>query len=153
MKSYPFFIIVLLCLAILLVDIFAFYWLQSITQLIPSPVIRNAISVAFWFFTIGLISSILILKVRLEHISPQLKHLLVSSLYGLTVSSFIPKLIFIIVISVLYFTDYVFAEKVSLIWVALLGLFSGFFPFFVILYAIFRSLYRFKVHHHKVKLI
>jgi predicted MPP superfamily phosphohydrolase len=152
MKSYPFFIIVLLCLAILLVDIFAFYWLQSITQLIPSPVIRNAISVAFWFFTIGLISSILILKVRLEHISPQLKHLLVSSLYGLTVSSFIPKFIFIIVISVLYFTDYVFAEKVSLIWVALLGLFSGFFPFFVILYAIFRSLYRFKVHHHKVKL-
>ena len=152
MKSYPFFIIVLLCLAIFLVDIFAFYWLQSITQLIPLPLTRRAINIAFWFFTVGLISSILVLKVRFEHIAHQTRHLLVSSLYGLTISSFIPKIIFIIVISVLHFTDYVFAEKVSFLWVAMLGLLSGFFPFFVILYAIFRSLYRFKVHHHKVKL-
>ena len=32
------------------------------------------------------------------------------------------------------------------------GLFSGFLPFFVIVYAIFRSLYRFKVHHIKIKI-
>lgn len=152
MKSYSFFIIVLLCLAILIVDIFAFYWLQSITAFIPSILTRNAVNIGFWFFTIGLISSILILKVRLEYLAPQTKHLLISSLYGLTVSSFIPKFIFIIVISVLHFTDYVFAEIVPLLWVAMLGLFSWFFPFFVIQYAIFRSLYRFKVHHHKVKL-
>ena len=145
------FTIVLLCLAILLVDAFAFYWLQSITHLIVSPVIRHGINIAFWTFTVGLITSILVLKVRLDKISPQRKHLLVSSLYGLTVSSFIPKLIFVVVISVLYFTDYVFAKKESLVLIPLAGLVSGFIPFFAIVYAIFRSRYRFKVHHIKIK--
>jgi predicted MPP superfamily phosphohydrolase len=119
--------------------------------LIASSFVRNAINIAFWFFTIGLITTILILKIRLDRISYQRKYLLTTSLYGLTVSSFIPKLIFVIVISILYFTNYVFAEKESLVLVPLVGLFSGFFPFFVIAYAIFRSLYRFKVRHVKIK--
>jgi predicted MPP superfamily phosphohydrolase len=152
MKNYSFRTIILLCVAILVVDIFAFYWLQSITQLIPSPVTRNGINIAFWVFDIGLITAILILKIRLDRISEQRKHLLVTSLYGLTVSSFIPKLIFIVVISILYFSNFVFADHQSLVVIPLVGLFAGFLPFFVILYAIFRSLYRFKVHHVSIKM-
>ncbi len=151
MRRVTFFAIILICLAILLVDIFAFYWLQSITKLIASSLVRNAINIAFWVFSIGLITAILVLKVRMDRISYQLKYLLVSSLYGLTISSFIPKLIFVVAISILYFTNYVFGDKESLVLVPLLGLFSGFFPFFVIMYAIFRSLYRFKVRHVKIK--
>lgn len=146
MRSYSFFTIVLLCVAILIVDIFAFYWLQSITKLLTSSFLKNVINTAFWFFNIGLITSILILKFRLDHISHQRKHLLITSLYGLAISSFIPKLIFVIVISVLYFTNYVFADKESAVIIPLVGLFAGFFPFFVIVYAIFRSLYRFKIN-------
>lgn len=151
MRSYSFFTIVLLCIAILLVDIFAFYWLQSITDLLSSTFLKNAIHFAFWFFTIGLITSILILKYRLDHISRQRKHLLITSLYGLAVSSFIPKLIFVIVISILYFSNYVFTTKESVVLIPLIGLFAGFFPFFVILYAIARSLYRFKLYHIKLQ--
>lgn len=80
-------------------------------------------------FTLGLISAIIILKVTLDDIDPRRKHLLVSSLYGLTVSSFIPKVIFVIIISILYFTNYAFSESESLIVVPLVGLFSGFLPF------------------------
>lgn len=152
MRSYSFFSIVLLCLAILLIDVLAFYWLQPITRLIDSSLTKNAINVAFWFFTIGLITAILVLKLRLYSISSRRKQLLISSLYGLTVSSFIPKLIFIVVISILHFSNYVFSEKESLIIIPLIGLFSGFLPFFVIVYAIFRARYRFKVHHVKIKL-
>ena len=152
MRSYSFFTIVLLCLAILLVDILAFYWLRSITQPIIQPYIKNGIYIAFWIFTIGLISSILILKSRLDDIDSRRKQLLVSSLFGLTISSFIPKILFVIVISLLYFTNYVFSEKTSLIIIPIFGLFSGFLPFFVIVYAIFRSLYRFKVHHINIKI-
>ncbi|MCK5401417.1 MAG: metallophosphoesterase [Flavobacteriaceae bacterium] len=150
MRSYSFFTIVLLCFVILIVDILAFYWLQSITQLITSQVIIKAINIAFWFFTIGLISSIVLLKIKLEKINPKRKQLLISSLYGLSVSSLIPKLIFVIIFSVLYFTNYVFSEKESLIIVPLFGLFSGILPFSVILYGIFRTLYRFKIHHIKI---
>ncbi len=152
MRSYSFFTIVLLCLAILLVDILAFYWLLSITQPITLPYIKNGIYIAFWIFTVGLISSILILKSRLDDIDSRRKQLLVASLFGLTVSSFIPKILFIIVISLLYFTNYIFSEKTSLIIIPIFGLFSGFLPFFIIVYAIFRSLYRFKVHHINVKI-
>ena len=60
MRSYSFFTIVLLCIAILIVDIFAFYWLQSITNLISSSGLVTTIHIIFWVFTIGLISSILI---------------------------------------------------------------------------------------------
>ena len=94
MRSYSLFTIFLLCLAILLVDIYSFYWLQSITQLLNSTFIINIINVLFWFFTIGLIAVIIILKVTLDDINPKRKHLLISTLYGLTVSSFIPKVIF-----------------------------------------------------------
>ena len=152
MRSYSFFTIVLLCLAILLVDVLAFYWLLSITQPIAHPYIKNGIYIAFWIFTIGLISSILILKSRLDDIDSRRKQLLVSSLFGLTISSFIPKILFVIVISLLYIMNYVFSEKTSLIILPIFGLFSGFLPFFVILYAIFRSLYRFKVHHINIKI-
>lgn len=73
MRSYSLFTILLLCLAILLVDTFAFYWLQSITKLITSTFLINAIHITFWVFTIGLITSIMILKVRLDDIDPRRK--------------------------------------------------------------------------------
>lgn len=150
MRSYSFFTIILLCLAILLVDALAFYWLQSITRLLQSVFLQNLINVVFWVFTIGLITSIILLKIRLERMHPYRKQLLITSFYGLTVSSFIPKLIFVIVISIMYFTNFVFSDEESLIAIPILGLFSGFLPFFVILYSVFRSLYRFKVHRIKI---
>ncbi|MFZ3274201.1 MAG: metallophosphoesterase [Lutibacter sp.] len=137
-------------MAILLVDTLAFYWLQSITKLLQSVFLQNLINIVFWIFTIGLIASIILLKIRLERMHPYRKQLLITSFYGLAVSSFIPKLIFVIVISILYFTNYVFSDVESLIAIPILGLFSGFLPFFVILYSVFRSLYRFKVHRIKI---
>ncbi len=151
MRSYPLYQILLLCLLILIIDIMAYYWLQSITQYITSNSLKTAINILFWFFTIGLITSIIILKIRLDNIHPARKQMLISSLYGLTILSFIPKLIFIIVISILHFTNFVFSDKESLIIIPLLGLFAGFLPFLVILYAILKAVFRFKVHHIKVK--
>ena len=151
MRSYSFFTILLLCFAILLIDIAAFYWLQSITQLIPSKGLKLTINIVFWIFTLGLIIAIIILKVKLDDVNPTRKHLLISSFYGLTVSSFIPKLIFVIVISVLYFTNFMFSDTESLIAIPIIGLFSGFLPFFVIGYAVFRAVYHFKIHHLKIK--
>jgi predicted MPP superfamily phosphohydrolase len=63
----------------------------------------------------------------------------------------VPKLIFVIIISVLYFTHYVLGENQSLILLFIVGIFSGFLPFFAIIYGIFRSLYRFKIHHVSIK--
>ncbi|SHE57543.1 hypothetical protein SAMN03080594_101670 [Arenibacter palladensis] len=151
MRSYTFFAIVLLCLAILLIDALAFYWLKSIMEPIESSNIKNTIYIAFWFFTIGLIISILVLKIRLESISPYRKQLLISSLYGLTVSSFIPKLIFVVVISILYFSNFLISGEKSLLIIPLVGVFFGFLPFFVIVYAVFRAVYRFKVHKVVIK--
>ncbi|MFA5298092.1 MAG: metallophosphoesterase [Lutibacter sp.] len=151
MRSYSFFIIILLCIALLLVDSLAFYWLQSITNLLHSQYLQKLINIIYWLFTIGLITSILILKSRLDAMHPYRKQLLITSFYGLTVASFIPKLIFVLIISILYFTNYVFSEEESLIMIPIIGLFSGFLPFFVILYGVFRSLYRFKVYHIKIK--
>lgn len=88
----------------------------------------------------------------MDHVSQHRRYLLISSLYGLTVSSFIPKLIFILVISVLYFTNYIIVDRQSLLLVPLAGLIAGFLPFFVIVYAIFRSLYRFKVYQIELNL-
>ena len=150
MKSYSFFTIILLCIAILIVDIFAFYWLQTITQFIISDILRDIIYILFWTFTLGLITAILIIKLRLDNINPTKKQLLISSFYGLAISSFIPKLIFVIIISILHFTNYLLSETASFIFVPLVGLFSGFLPFFVILYGIFKSLYHFKIHTHKL---
>ena len=151
MRSYSLFKIVLLCLAILLVDIFAFYWLQSITRHITSEFLQNLINIVFWLFTIGLISAIILLKTRLDKIHPRQKYLIISSLYGLTVSSFVPKVIFVLIVTVFYFTNFAFVKSESLVIIPLIGLFSGFLPFFVIIHAIFRTLYRFKIHHIHIK--
>ncbi|WP_231567302.1 metallophosphoesterase [Lacinutrix sp. Hel_I_90] len=43
------------------------------------------------------------------------------------------------------------SEKASLVIVPLVGLFSGFLPFFIILYGVFRTLYLFKVYHIIIK--
>jgi len=150
MRTYSIYTILLLCLAILIIDVLAFYWLQSIMQPISIPSLKIIIYTSFWFFSVGLIASIIILKIRLDKIHLQRKQIIISSLYGLTISSFIPKIIFIIVISVLYYSNHALNEKESLIIIPIIGVFSGFLPFFVILYGIFRSLYRFKVHHIKV---
>jgi predicted MPP superfamily phosphohydrolase len=133
------------------VDIFAFYWLFSISQHISLAYIKTAIYVAFWIFTIGLISSIIILKSRLEKMQAYRKQLFVSSLYGLVVSSLVPKLLFVIIISVLYLTNYVFSKEESIIIVPLLGLLSGFLPFFIIMFGIFGTKYKFEVHEITVK--
>ncbi|MFP2994425.1 metallophosphoesterase [Spongiivirga sp. MCCC 1A20706] len=146
MRSYSIVVIIVLCLAILTLDVITFYWLQSITQLVVSSLFNMLINILFWIFTIGLVTAILVLKIRIESISPKRRQRLISSIYGLTVSSFIPKFIFVIVVTTLYATNYVFSDTESLIVVPLLGLLSGFLPFFVIVYSIFRSLYRFKVH-------
>ncbi|MDH3321985.1 MAG: metallophosphoesterase [Flavobacteriaceae bacterium] len=150
MRSYSIYMILLLCLTLFVIDALAFYWLRSITQYISIPYLKTVIHVLFWFFTIGLITAIIILKVRLDKVHPGRRQVLISSLYGLTISSFIPKFIFIIVISILYYTQYAFSDSESVIIIPVIALFSGFLPFFVILYGIFRSLYRFKVHHIKV---
>ncbi|WP_242158905.1 metallophosphoesterase [Aestuariivivens sediminis] len=150
MRSYSLFSIVLLCIAILLVDILSFYWLQDITRLLISSTLKHIIHILFWCFTLGLIVAIIVLKVRLDDINPRRKHVLVSSLYGLTVSSFIPKILFVIIISILFFGNFIISENESTVIVPLVGLFSGFLPFFVIVYAIFKSVYHFKIHSHSI---
>ncbi|MFY7670268.1 metallophosphoesterase [Tenacibaculum sp. MEBiC06402] len=152
MKSYSLFKILLVCIAILIVDIAAFYWLQKITQLIVSEKLETLINILFWIFTSGLITAIILLKIRLDNINPERKYWLVSSLFGLTVSSFIPKIVFVIFITFLYLTNYLFTEKESQIIVPLSGLLSGFLPFFAILYGIFKTRYRFKVYHETIKI-
>ncbi len=151
MRSYSIYTILLLCLAILIVDVMAFYWLQAITQPLESKLFRAIIYIAFWIFTVGLLVSILILKMRLDKFKRKRRQFLITSLYGLTVSSFIPKLIFVIISSILYYTNYAFGLEESIYIIPIIGVLSGFFPFFVILYAIFRTLYRFSVHKIKVK--
>lgn len=150
MRSYSIFTIFLLCLAMVLVDAVTFYWLQSITQFIVSSALRTAIDVLFWTFTIGLVSAIMILKIRMETVPITRRQSLISSLYGLAISSFIPKILFVIIISILYFSNYIFSETDSLIIVPAVGLLAGFLPFFVILYAISKAVYRFKVYHETI---
>lgn len=146
MRAYNFFVIFLLCIFIFLVDAAAYYWLQSILELIPSPIFTILIKVLFWFFTIGLIIAILTLKLSLSYLDPRRRQRLISSMYGLTVSSFIPKIIFVIVISLLHYSNYIFSESESLIWIPIAGLVAGFLPFFVIIYASAKGRYRFKVY-------
>ena len=148
MRSFSLFAIILFCIAILFVDVVAFYWLRSITQRIESSLLKTSIHILFWLFTVGLIASIIVLKITLDSINPIKKQVLISRFYGLAILSFVPKLIFVIIISILYFANYLFSESESLIVVPLVGLLSGFLPFFIILYGIFKSLYRFKIHHH-----
>ena len=151
MKTFSIFTITLLCLAILILDFAAFYWLQPIIELLESSLLSLSIRILFWVFSIGLITSILVLKITLDAINPLKKQLLISWFYGLAILSFVPKLIFVISISVLYFTNFIFAAKQSVIVVPIIGLISGFLPFFVILYGILKAKFRFKVHHHTVK--
>lgn len=151
MKSYSFYTILILCFAIFVVDFAAFYWLKSITNLLNSNILKHSIHILFWFFTLGLIVAIIVLKLKLDSITPRRKQLLISSLYGLTISSFIPKIIFVIVISILYVSNYAITSNESLLIIPLLGLFAGFLPFFVIAYGIFKAIYNFKVHEHAIK--
>lgn len=145
MKTYSIYLILFLCFVILVVDIASFYWLQYITQLINFPFLKKIINILFWIFTIGLITSILILRITLNKLQSYKKQLYVSSLFGLTVSSLIPKFVFICVISFLYFSNYFFSKQESIIIVPFVGLFSGFLPFFVIIFGIFKTIYWFKV--------
>ena len=141
----------MLCGLIFAVDLLAFYGLQSVMQLVKSEGIKILINILFWSFTVGLILSILILKIRIDDINPIRKQAWIASFYGLAVLSFIPKLIFVFIISIGYFAHAVFPQTQlvqSLPWV---GLAAGFLPFFVILYGIFKTLYRFKVYHHSWK--
>ena len=146
MRPYNLFVIVLLCIFIIMVDAAAYYWLQSILELIPSTFFTSLIKILFWFFTVGLIVAILTLKLSMGYLDPTRRQRLISSMYGLTVSSFIPKIIFVIVISLLYYSNYVFSESESLIWIPIAGLIAGFLPFFVIVYATLKGLYRFKIY-------
>ena len=82
MRSFSLFTILVLCLIILAIDILAFYWLQSITQLITSQPIKLIINSLFWFFTIGLISAIIILKIRLDDLHPKYRYRLITRFYG-----------------------------------------------------------------------
>ncbi|MFD2552426.1 metallophosphoesterase [Bizionia sediminis] len=152
MRSYSFFTILLLCFAILVIDVFAFYWLQMVTELITTKALVWVINGAFWIFTIGLISAILLLKIRLDAVNPIKKQLIISSLYGLTISSFIPKIIFVVGSAVLSATNYVFLDSKSLVVVPLLALASGVLPFSVIVFGILKTVYRFKVHTTEVSL-
>jgi predicted MPP superfamily phosphohydrolase/type III secretion system FlhB-like substrate exporter len=146
MRSYSLFVVFLLCVAIVLVDALTFYWLQSITILLVSSTLKISINILFWAFSLGLVSTILILKIKMETVPLMRRQLLISSLYGLTISSIIPKILFSVVISILYFTNYVFSETESLFIVPAVGLVAGFLPFFIIVYAIFKAVYRFKVY-------
>lgn len=150
MRSFSFLTIILLCVGILLVDVMTFYWLQSIVQLVDSKLIEIVVNVLFVLFTVGLITSILVLKIKLDNISPMRKQLLISRFYGLGVLSFVPKLIFVIVFSILYSANLLLPKEISLIVIAGVGLFSGFLPFLVILYGILKTIYRFKVYHQKI---
>lgn len=150
MRSVSLFTIILLCFALLLVDSIAFYWLQSITQLLDSSLLKVIVNVLFVLFAVGLSTAILILKLTLDNISPVRKQLLISRFYGLGVLSFAPKVIFILVISFLYFTNFLFSKNESLIVIPIVGLLSGLLPFLVILYGIVKAIYRFKVYHHTI---
>ncbi|PKR82212.1 metallophosphoesterase [Brumimicrobium salinarum] len=151
MKKVSLVKIIFLCLAILIIDILAFYWLKSITQLVAADWFRYTVHALFWLFTVGLITAILLLKIRLDRVHPKRRQAIISRFYGLGILSFAPKLIFVIVISILYFTNFLFSETQSVLIISIVGLLSGFLPFFVILNGIVRSVYRFKVYREKVQ--
>lgn len=146
MRTYSLFVIILLCVLIMGIDAATFYWLQSITQFIVPSSLQILINILFWTFTIGLVSAILILKIRMETIPVVKRQSLISSLYGLTISSFVPKILFVISVSILYFSNHIFSKTESLIIVPAVGLLAGFLPFFVIVYAILKAVYKFKIY-------
>lgn len=152
MRRYSMFTILMLCLAILLVDILSYYWLGRIAEYYLSTRFKELIDVLFWVFSVGLIGAILMLKIRLDSISAIRRQRLITSLYGLTVISFVPKLIFVVVVSILFLLQLVISENISMVVIPVLGLLSGILPFVVILYAIFVSLYRFRTIRQGVEL-
>ena len=147
MKSYPLSVIILLCLAILLVDAITFYWLQSVLEMLPVDFYKHLINGLFVFFSIGLVTAIIVLKTRLDYVDVKRKQVLISSLYGLTVSSFVPKIIFVIFITIFSLTNRVFSDTESLWLVPIFGIIAGFLPFFAIAYAVFKAVYHFKTYH------
>lgn len=151
MRRYSFFVIVLLCIVIVIVDLLAYYWLQFITTLSGSLFFNRLINVLFFTFMIGLVVAILFLKLKIDTISRRRRQLLISSLYGLTVSSLIPKAIFVLIISIFYFSNYVISEQQSVFVVPLVGLLSGVFSFLMITYAIFKSVYHFRVEMVRIR--
>ncbi|WP_066220936.1 metallophosphoesterase [Formosa haliotis] len=147
MKSYSLSVILLLCLAILLVDAVTFYWIQAILKYIPSPVFRTIINGVFIFFSLGLVTAIIVLKLRLDHIDVKRKQLLISSFYGITVASFVPKIIFVIFISIFTLSHTAFSKSDQLWLVAVLGVIAWLLPFLAIVYAVFKAVYNFKTYH------
>ena len=53
----------------------------------------------------------------------------------------------------MFFGNYILSGKESLIIVPFVGILSGFLPFFIIVYAIFKAVYHFKVHRHKIQFL
>src|SRR5690625_7903857 len=96
MRSYSFFAILLLCIAIVSLDAVTFYWLQSIIKWIPSATTQLFINILFRIFTIGLVSAILFFRIRLGKMSVSRRKPIISSVYVLTISSFIPNIVFVI---------------------------------------------------------
>ncbi|MCB0654940.1 MAG: metallophosphoesterase [Saprospiraceae bacterium] len=148
MRRFSFPVILLLCMFLIVVDAFAFHALQSITRtaLVHHPLLITAINVLFWTFTFGLVASILILKIRFDKMHPRRRQLWVSSLYGLTVSSFAPKLLFAVILTILHAANFNLRPDLSFLLISIIGLLAGFLPFFVILFGIFRTVYRFKIY-------
>ncbi|WP_299778600.1 metallophosphoesterase [uncultured Formosa sp.] len=151
MKSYPLSVIILLCVAILLVDAITFYWLQSVLQWIEADVYKHLINGLFVFFSFGLVTAIIVLKIRLDHIDVKRKQLLISSLYGLTVSSFVPKIMFVVFITILSVTNRMFTSILPLWLIPVLGVIAGVLPFGAIVYAVFKAVYHFKIYHIAVQ--
>src|SRR5690625_3727627 len=145
MRSYSFFAILLLCIAIVSIDAVTFYWLQSIIKWIPSATTQLFINILYWICTIGLYTESYVFKIIIGKVPVTRRQPIISSLYGLTISSFIPKIIFVIIVSILYFSNYIFSDTESIWIVPTIGLIAGFLPFFVIAYAIFKAVYKFKV--------
>ncbi|MHA7943227.1 metallophosphoesterase [Formosa sp. 3Alg 14/1] len=151
MKSYPLSVIILLCIALLLVDVATFYWLQSLIKHIPATEIRLVINTIFVLISVSLVITILVLKVRLDHVDIKKKQRIISSFYGITVASFVPKIIFVIFISGFALTNRVFSDTESVYIVPILGLVTWILPFTAILYAVFKAVYHFKTYHVTVK--
>ncbi|MCK0130810.1 metallophosphoesterase [Flavobacteriaceae bacterium F08102] len=151
MKNYSFKTILLLCFGILVVDIFSYYGLTELVFNVLSVHFQGVITFLFWAFTVGLITAIIVLKRRMDHVHPKRKQVLISKLYGLTVSSFIPKIIFVLFVIVLWLTkSYVLQGKWPKV-ISVVALVAGFTPFFAIVYAIYRAKYNFKIYKIRLK--
>lgn len=152
MRSYSITSILLLCLLLLVVDSLAFYWLYQLVRPLDAPKFKLFFYTVYWVFSLGLIVAILVLKIRLDNIHPGRKQMLISSLYGLTVASFIPKIIFSVIFTLFFFTNNLFLD-VKWVWLfPIIAVVAGLLPFLVIVYAVLKAVYRFKVHRDDVRI-